>query len=215
MYTYHELLRCPKAYSEQKRMLQMREHLIQSIVQIFQLETNYVWKQPIENVERRVDIMDQLKALIPSFWECYELDEIYNADDPKLWITLLVSCNSPTYMCKVYSKKITIVHRNFLLRGHKKNYLDYSPPKQYECLTPNEFDQLERITDPNIVKNETCSLCLEEFDPNCLVLGVGKNRMKVVRLPCKHLYHTRCIRSWITTRTSCCPYCAQSCKEKR
>lgn len=214
-YAYIEELRHPKNHLEQKRILQIREHLIQSIVEIFQLETNYVWEQPIVNVERRVDIMEQLQTLIPSFWECYELDNRYHLDDPRLWITLLVSCSCDKYTCWIYPEcnEITIIHRNFLLSGNQVDYLDYSPKTQYNCLTHKEFDQLERITDPKIVENETCSLCLEDFDPTCLVLGVGKNRMKVVRLPCKHLYHTRCIRNWITTRTSCCPYCTQSCKK--
>jgi hypothetical protein len=212
-YVFHAELRNHKS---RRHILQMREVLIQSIVNIFHLETNYILRKPIIDIVCNPDIMEQLNILIPTFGECYNIDEFFHLDDPKLWVTLLLSCSSNIYRCWVKNKgtDITIVHMKFILKVGNMYYLDYSPKTQYECLTPNEFDKLERITDPSIVENETCPMCLEDFDPNCLVLGVGKNRMKVVRLPCKHLYHTRCIRSWITSRTSCCPYCTQSCKNK-
>ncbi len=44
--------------------------------------------------------------------------------------------------------------------------------------------------------NVECCICLQEFIPN----------EKVVELPCNHLYHKHCIKSWLQVNRNC-PSC--------
>jgi len=48
----------------------------------------------------------------------------------------------------------------------------------------------------DVALNETCSFCMEEF--------AGADQ--VVQLRCKHVYHPRVIRAWLST-TQSCPLC--------
>lgn len=45
---------------------------------------------------------------------------------------------------------------------------------------------------------QSCSICLEEYEQ--------KNRKKIVELPCKHIYHKRCLLKWMNIKTTC-PIC--------
>lgn len=45
--------------------------------------------------------------------------------------------------------------------------------------------------------NETCSICLVDFN--------AKDKVRV--LPCNHVYHKACIDPWLTKSLRVCPYC--------
>ena len=210
-----------------------RQLLSQYVISIFHLENHYIWNKDIHQfLEDEKDSIRRIRELIPTFIECTEVNQIQrcslinddyipknylDVNSPLLWFTLLSSCGSDQYLF-IYDQRdrITLVMHKYVYKLQNVNgylyYLEFTPPSEISGITEKEFDQLEKITDGKMVENEMCCLCLEDFNPNELVLGVGKNRMKVVRLPCKHMYHTKCIRTWITSRTSKCPYCTQCCK---
>jgi hypothetical protein len=52
------------------------------------------------------------------------------------------------------------------------------------------------------IVGETCTICLEEF----------ANDSVVVRLPCNHYFHTECAKSWLTINASC-PICRRNCQK--
>uniref|UniRef100_A0A671MNE4 RING-type domain-containing protein n=1 Tax=Sinocyclocheilus anshuiensis TaxID=1608454 RepID=A0A671MNE4_9TELE len=42
-----------------------------------------------------------------------------------------------------------------------------------------------------------CVVCLENFETDCLVMG----------LPCGHVFHQQCIVVWLAGGRHCCPVC--------
>ncbi|CDW88717.1 ring-h2 finger protein rha1b [Stylonychia lemnae] len=65
------------------------------------------------------------------------------------------------------------------------------------------FEQLQlknQVLDPSILKDNTCSICLEDF--------VNSNQI-IKELPlCKHLFHENCLKSWYeTAHQDTCPVC--------
>mmetsp|Transcript_32649 Transcript_32649/g.63058 ORF Transcript_32649/g.63058 Transcript_32649/m.63058 type:complete len:226 (+) Transcript_32649:177-854(+) len=68
-------------------------------------------------------------------------------------------------------------------------------------LLPEDFmDTMARYTAKQCQVTE-CSICLEELDPESLV----------VQLPCSHAFHPRCAESWLTqcptVKCATCPMC--------
>lgn len=57
---------------------------------------------------------------------------------------------------------------------------------------PDEPESLER-----------CSICMDSLS----LLGRGSNKNPPRRLPCRHLFHDECIRSWVVVGNSLCPLC--------
>lgn len=49
------------------------------------------------------------------------------------------------------------------------------------------------------IKDWTCSICLDDDD--------AVQRLRVVVLPCDHIYHSRCIRKWLRRGSPTCPLC--------
>lgn len=80
-----------------------------------------------------------------------------------------------------------------LQKVHKISYAlydEYMIRKKYEKLSPEcgkdtEFDQ------------EMCVICLEEFD----------DKEKFRKLPCKHIFHKKCIDHWVMYSKTACPIC--------
>mmetsp|Transcript_96720 Transcript_96720/g.189972 ORF Transcript_96720/g.189972 Transcript_96720/m.189972 type:complete len:334 (+) Transcript_96720:69-1070(+) len=60
-----------------------------------------------------------------------------------------------------------------------------------------EQQQEQQIQLPEVEVNQ-CSICLEEYLPNDLVLV----------LPCRHMYHRMCVNEWLLAHTQC-PLCKQ------
>jgi len=89
---------------------------------------------------------------------------------------------------------------------------------QYRDLRPEDFDLLSKLDEgvprrgtapPGLVErlprmrarncgSAECGVCLAAFSPD----------LEVVRLPCRHAFHTECISRWLTEFRSTCPLCA-------
>lgn len=65
-------------------------------------------------------------------------------------------------------------------------------------LTDEEFDDLRVIHTNDDVNDKTCSICLEECEPNN---GIIKE------LKCKHVFHEVCIKPWLTEQSTKCCVC--------
>ena len=63
-------------------------------------------------------------------------------------------------------------------------------------------DQLDRVLEEVTTCDvEPCSICHDDLDANC----------QVVRLPCGHHFHRKCVKKWLLSRASHsrCPLCNQ------
>lgn len=67
--------------------------------------------------------------------------------------------------------------------------------------TPESLISKYPISDAG--KSETCSICLQDDQDN---LEEGKYRLT---LPCHHIFHPNCIRSWLANHNTCpvCRFC--------
>ena len=59
-------------------------------------------------------------------------------------------------------------------------------------LPENELEDASKL-DPD---NKNCVICLEDF----------KDKERIICLPCIHVFHSECIKSWLT-KDNCCPTC--------
>ena len=58
-------------------------------------------------------------------------------------------------------------------------------------VSEDDFKTLKEID----VKDEKCSVCLDDIDTKAMVL------------PCKHVYHKECIKEWLCNHSNKCPVC--------
>ena len=63
-------------------------------------------------------------------------------------------------------------------------------------LTEEQFDLLETFVICDKV-DLTCNICLASFDDDT----------NAVLLPCGHVYHPICVKTWLTTKKNTCPQC--------
>ncbi|CAG8608494.1 20640_t:CDS:1 [Cetraspora pellucida] len=68
--------------------------------------------------------------------------------------------------------------------------------------TDSTQNHLSSDDDYDMLLEETCAICLEDFDDGD----------KIRELPCRHCYHVECIDPWLTTKSSSCPLCKKDCK---
>ncbi|CAG8667872.1 14465_t:CDS:1 [Dentiscutata erythropus] len=68
--------------------------------------------------------------------------------------------------------------------------------------TSTDSTQNPAVSDNDMALEETCAICLEDFDDGD----------KIRELPCHHYYHVECIDPWLTTKSSSCPLCKKDCK---
>jgi hypothetical protein len=70
----------------------------------------------------------------------------------------------------------------------------YNLKKICNSCTDKKFDDyVEHVTD---LPKSDCSICYNEFNDN----------EDILKLKCKHIYHSECIRKWAST-SSTCPIC--------
>ena len=65
------------------------------------------------------------------------------------------------------------------------------------CFTENEFELFQHNRVSNILTEESCSICLDEF----------KLRQSITLLNCNHLFHKSCAKSWFCNESTRCPMC--------
>jgi RING-H2 zinc finger domain len=55
-------------------------------------------------------------------------------------------------------------------------------------------------------KHQLCAVCQEEFLKPSEEGMKDRNQERITRLPCHHIYHKTCLRSWLETACNC-PHC--------
>ncbi len=75
-----------------------------------------------------------------------------------------------------------------------------------ETINENDFNNNFEIfeykkTKEDETETDECSICIDTIQEG----------QEVVKLPCKHLYHSSCIRSYLLNYNNKCPLCRNSC----
>jgi hypothetical protein len=77
-------------------------------------------------------------------------------------------------------------------------------------LTKNALDQLKDLTfdeiKNEIEKDEACTICFSNLENN-------REGEKYVLLPCKHVFHSQCIKEYLKEYNHHCPICREECGE--
>lgn len=71
-------------------------------------------------------------------------------------------------------------------------------------LTKEEFDKFETFNIQNEDIEKECNICMDTYNLND----------KVVKLPCKHFFHTDCIFNWLCNEKITCPICRMDTRNK-
>ncbi|TNJ28915.1 Ribonuclease [Giardia muris] len=82
--------------------------------------------------------------------------------------------------------------------------------RRFNALTRPSFEEVygkseaEVRAEPDEPESiERCSICMDSLS----LLGKGASKNPPRRLPCRHLFHDDCIRSWVVVGNSLCPLC--------
>jgi hypothetical protein len=72
-------------------------------------------------------------------------------------------------------------------------------------LSEKDFEKFPSWTVDNTsnIGYKDCSICIEEF----------KQEDVVTKLPCKHIFHTTCIKHWLCSEKVTCPSCRKDTRE--
>lgn len=71
------------------------------------------------------------------------------------------------------------------------------------CPYKGRFEHEAKKYCKNHLPLDECSVCYEA------ITGRGG-----IELPCKHLYHTKCLRKWVVSNHATCPYCRATLPEE-
>ena len=97
------------------------------------------------------------------------------------------------------AKTYPVLFSNAFIGGAVLGVSFYQKSIRPVCFAPTRPQSLVDVTFKDVkdvALNETCVFCMEEF---------GEDD-RVVSLNCKHIYHPRVIRAWLSTSQSC-PLC--------
>ena len=105
-----------------------------------------------------------------------------------------------------------ISNHNFMIPGNVRHLFEINNmPHQEFSFIPNHGNRHHRVT--NEILNQLPETKIEDvnkLDPekrNCVIcLEDFKNGDKAINLPCIHLFHKDCIKSWLK-KNNCCPIC--------
>jgi hypothetical protein len=74
-------------------------------------------------------------------------------------------------------------------------------------LTQEQFDKLPfeivNLNNVNTYKKLECNICMDEYQKDD----------KVIKLSCKHYFHTDCIKNWLCNERVTCPICRKDIRE--
>lgn len=91
---------------------------------------------------------------------------------------------------------------NDFIEEQLQNYNDLEDVKV--TLTEDEFNQLDTNIDESLLSdNVQCNICLDELN----------KEDSLVKLKCNHIYHTDCIKEWLTKQSTKCPNCRFCCRD--
>ncbi|CAE7300841.1 Rnf13 [Symbiodinium necroappetens] len=62
---------------------------------------------------------------------------------------------------------------------------------------------LSRVAANESAERDVCAICCEELEP-------GSPSSWPMQLPCGHLFHAPCVKTWLVTRSRRCPMCNQA-----
>ncbi len=128
-------------------------------------------------------------------------------NEPSQFLTSIVNhlINSTS---ETYQDSSTFLNINNQYDNYINNILDALFQNQEivtEKMTIEEFDRLKhseyKIHGSD--DNHQCTICMEHFDEN----------EKITTLPCKHFYHTDCIKPWLLNNNVVCPLCKQDTRQ--
>ncbi|KAI9841357.1 MAG: E3 ubiquitin-protein ligase hrd1 [Sclerophora amabilis] len=112
-----------------------------------------------------------------------------------------------------YGIPIHIIRDVFLtLRSFLKRIADFL---RYRRATRDMNERYPDATAEEIAREETCIICREEmhpWQPNAAQTGPVDERSRPKKLPCNHILHFGCLRSWLE-RQQICPTCRRSVME--
>jgi len=85
-----------------------------------------------------------------------------------------------------------------------QNFGQYQPVNEapFKKLTQREIKtfptrRFSKKYNPNSFKNITCCICTDEY----------KSKEKLLKLPCNHEFHIKCISTWLSKHKASCPLC--------
>jgi hypothetical protein len=84
------------------------------------------------------------------------------------------------------------------------SFFEYYFHPTFESLYGEKKPIQQKVAD-EIGKKSPCTICLETF---------SKKKKDVYMAPCNHLFHERCIKTWMEDHSSC-PMCRKNCEFER
>lgn len=74
----------------------------------------------------------------------------------------------------------------------------------WEALAPFLYEVQPNKLNGNVLQDEACAICLSDLEPS-----EEQEGEPLLGLPCKHVFHAKCIRRWIYQQAalSNCPLC--------
>jgi len=136
------------------------------------------------------DVKEYLDKLHHQIWELNPFDE-----------------NNVRLMINTY-RDVTQIVRKIGTKQIEPNEQIISDTSQ-----PIELDKLTQLIEKNVIKYD-CHYRLSKDNQDCSICfgKMGKKR-RVIQLKCSHIYHKKCIKSWIDNNDTC-PMCRDQIIEK-
>jgi hypothetical protein len=93
---------------------------------------------------------------------------------------------------------------NQYIEENLHNFQDFEDVKV--TLSQDEFEKLDKVTNKSELENKQCNICLEDLKEDDII------KEGLIKLKCNHIYHTDCIKEWLTKQSTKCPSCRNCCR---